>query len=61
MTKPKPNPFANAQRVDTIAEIMRRLKVSRKEAERLAALPPGEVGALDFAALRLLNLDGPDP
>ncbi len=57
MTKPKPN----AQRVDIAAEIMSRLKVSREEAERLAALPPGEVSALDFAALRLLNLDGSDP
>ncbi|WP_282169267.1 hypothetical protein [Ruegeria atlantica] len=61
MTKPKPNPFADAQRVDTTATIMRRLKVSREEAERVAALPPGKVSALDFIKLRLLNLDGPDP
>ncbi|WP_170582939.1 hypothetical protein [Ruegeria arenilitoris] len=61
MTNTKPNPFSNAQRVDTVAMAMRRLNVSRKEAERLAALKPGEVGALDFFALRLLNLDGPDP
>lgn len=57
----KSNPFANAQRVDIIAEIMRRLDVSRKEAERLAAIPPGDVSALDFIKLRLLHLDELDP
>ncbi|WP_170417764.1 hypothetical protein [Ruegeria arenilitoris] len=61
MSKPKPNPFAKAHRVDTTALIRRRLNVSRKEAERLARLKPGEVGALDFFALRLLNFDGLDP
>ncbi|WP_170443413.1 hypothetical protein [Ruegeria arenilitoris] len=61
MSKPKPDPFANFPRIDTTSGIMRRLKVSRKEAERLAALKTGEVGALDFFAMRLLNLDGADP
>ncbi|WP_170449276.1 hypothetical protein [Ruegeria arenilitoris] len=62
MTNTKPNPSADAQRVDTTPLIMRRLKVSQREAERLAALKPGKVDSrLDFAALYLLNLDGGEP